>query len=254
MFDELKGKRVLITGASRGIGAAVALRLGANGARVGVHYHASEQAAQQVAAAIHDAGGEAFLIKGDVSRSNEAAAVVDQAAEKMGGLDLLINNAGDLLGRTALDEIDDAQYDRVMDLNARSVVVASRAALAHFRRQGAGNIINTSSLAARNGGGPGASLYASAKAFVSSFTRSMAKELAADNIRVNAVAPGMIVTDFHERHSSEVQLEAARGAIPQGRLGTAEECVGAYLFLATDSLSAYVTGQVIEVNGGQQMP
>ncbi|QJQ96741.1 MULTISPECIES: SDR family NAD(P)-dependent oxidoreductase [Halomonadaceae] len=254
MFEELKGKRVLITGASRGIGAAVARRLGALGCHVAVHYHASEMAASQVVEEIRSAGSEAFVLKGDVSRSQQAVAVVDGAAERLGGLDLLINNAGDMLGRVALGDIDDAHYDRVMDLNARSVVMASRAALAHFKRQGVGNIIHTTSIAARNGGGFGAGLYASSKGFVSTLTRSMAKELAADNVRVNAVAPGTIATDFHERHSNAAHLDAARVSIPQGRLGSAEECVGAYLFLATDALSGYVTGQVIEVNGGQLMP
>lgn len=254
MFDEWKGKRVLITGASRGIGAAVARQLGALGARVAVHYHASEAPADEVVAAILEAGGEAFTVKGDVSRAAEAARVVDEAASGLGGLDVLINNAGDMLGRVSLDEMDDAQYDRVMDLNARSVVMASRAALPHFRRQGSGNIIHTTSIAARNGGGLGAGLYASAKGFVSTLTRNMAKELAGEHIRVNAVAPGTIATDFHGRHSNEDHLAAARASIPMGRLGTSEECVGAYLFLATDALSGYVTGQVIEVNGGQLMP
>ncbi|MBZ9537589.1 glucose 1-dehydrogenase [Modicisalibacter tunisiensis] len=254
MFESIAGKRILITGASRGIGAAVATRLGALGARVGVHYHASEAAARQVAEAIESAGGEAHLIRGDVSRSATAVAVVDQAAEALGGLDVLINNAGDLLGRVPLAEMDDDQYDRVMDLNVRSVVMASRAAVAHFRRQGGGNLVHTTSIAARNGGGSGVGLYASAKGCVSTLTRAMAKELAADNIRVNAVAPGVIATDFHGRYSSEEQLEAMRATIPMGRLGNAEDCVGAYLFLVNDALSAYVTGQVIEVNGGQLMP
>lgn len=254
MFEEFQGKRVLITGASRGIGAAVARKLGACGARVGVHYFSSEEAARQVAGDIRDAGGEAVLIQGDVSESAKAAEVVGEAVERLGGLDVLINNAGDMLGRVALEDMDDAQYDKVMNLNVRSVIMASRAALPHFRRQGAGNIIHTSSIAARNGGGAGAGLYASAKGFVSTLTRSMAKELATDNIRVNAVAPGTIATDFHQRHSNDTQLEAARGTIPQGRLGTADDCVGAYLFLMSDELSAYVTGQIIEVNGGQLMP
>jgi 3-oxoacyl-[acyl-carrier protein] reductase len=254
MFDEWKGKRVLITGASRGIGAAVARQLGALGAKVAAHYHASEAPAEAVVAAIREAGGEAFTVKGDVSRAGEAARIVDEAASGLGGLDVLINNAGDMLGRVSLDEMDDAQYDRVMDLNARSVVMASRAALPHFRRQGGGNIIHTTSIAARNGGGLGAGLYASAKGFVSTLTRNMAKELAGDNIRVNGVAPGTIATDFHGRHSNEDHMAAARASIPMGRLGTSEECVGAYLFLATDALSGYVTGQVIEVNGGQLMP
>lgn len=254
MFDELKGKRVLVTGASRGIGAAVATRLGGLGCRVAVHYHASEVGAEAVGRAIRDNGGEASLVRGDVSRSAEAMRIVDEAADLLGGLDLLINNAGDMLGRVSLDEMNDEHYDRVMDLNARSVVMASRAALPHFRLAGRGNIIHTGSIAARNGGGPGAGLYASAKGFVTTLTRNMAKELAGDNIRVNAVAPGTIATDFHQRHSSDAQLEAARATIPQGRLGNVEDCVGAYLFLATDALSGYVTGQVIEVNGGQLMP
>ena len=253
MLDEWKGKRVLITGASRGIGAAVAKQLGALGAHVAVHYHSSEAPAEKVVNAICDAGGNAFALKAD-SRTSETQQLVDDAAERLGGLDLLINNAGDMMGRVGLDEMDDDQYDRVMDLNARSVIMASRAALPHFRRAGGGNIIHTTSIAARNGGGGGAGLYASAKGFVSTITRNMAKELAGDNIRVNAVAPGTIATDFHERHSSDAHLAAARASIPMGRLGTAEECVGAYVFLATDTLSGYVTGQIIEVNGGQLMP
>ncbi|WP_163578208.1 SDR family NAD(P)-dependent oxidoreductase [Halomonas faecis] len=254
MLDEWKGKRVLVTGASRGIGAAVARQLGALGAHVAVHYHASAAGAEAVAEEVRTAGGKAITVKGDVSRSTEATRVVDEAAEGLGGLDLLINNAGDMLGRVALDDIDDDRYDRVMDLNARSVVMASRAALPHFRRAGRGNIIHTGSIAARNGGGTGAGLYASAKGFVTTLTRNMAKELAGDDIRVNAVAPGVIATDFHERHSNDAQMEAARASIPMGRLGSAEDCVGAYVFLGSDALSGYVTGQVIEVNGGQLMP
>lgn len=254
MLEEWKGKRVLVTGASRGIGAAVAKRLGALGAHVAVHYHASAEGAEAVAKAIRETGGDAFTLMGDISHSAEATRLVDEAAERLGGLDLLINNAGDMLGRVTLDEMDDAQYDRVMDLNARSVVMASRAALPHFRRAGSGNIIHTTSIAARNGGGLGAGLYASAKGFVSTLMRNMAKELAGEGIRVNGVAPGTIATDFHERHSNDNHIAAARVSIPMGRLGSAEECVGAYVFLGTESMSGYVTGQVIEVNGGQLMP
>lgn len=195
-----------------------------------------------------------MTLKGDLGGSDAAQRVVDEAVGQLGGLDMLINNAGDMLGRATLEEIDDDRYDRVMDLNVRSVVMVSQAALPHLRQAGGGNIIHTSSIAARNGGGPGAGLYASAKGFVSTLTRNMAKELAADGIRVNAVAPGTIATDFHARHSNDDHLAAARASIPMGRLGSAEECVGAYLFLGSESLSGYVTGQVIEVNGGQLMP
>lgn len=140
-----------------------------------------------------------------------------------------------------------------MNLNARSVIVASRAAIPWLKQNG-GFIINTSSIAARNGASGGAGLYGSAKAFVSNVTRGMAKELIGSGIRVNAVAPGVIATPFHERYSTREQLDAALATIPQGRLGTAEDCVGAYLFLASEALSGFVIGQVLEVNGGQLMP
>jgi 3-oxoacyl-[acyl-carrier protein] reductase len=147
----------------------------------------------------------------------------------------------------------DAQYDRVMDLNCRSVIAASRLALPWLKKKG-GFIINTSSVAARNGGGPGAGVYGSAKAFVSNITRGMAKEFIGHRIRVNAVAPGLIATKFHERYSTDEQMKGAVAGIPLGRAGTAEDCVGAYLFLASEALSGYVIGQVIEVNGGNLMP
>jgi len=254
MFEELNAKRFLITGASGGIGAAVAIALGRLGAHVAVHYNSREQAARDVAETINNSGGKGIVVGGDLGDHTTAAAVVNEAAEQLGGLDVLINNAGDMLQRTRLEDIDDDQFDAVMDLNARSVVMASRAALPHFRAKGAGNIIHTTSIAARNGGGNGAGLYAAAKGFVSTLTKTMAKELAGENIRVNAVAPGTIATDFHGRHSNEQHIAAAKASIPLGRLGSAEECVGAYLFLASDQMSQYVIGQIIEVNGGQLMP
>ena len=124
-----------------------------------------------------------------------------------------------------------------------------------MRKQGSGGaVINVTSVAARHGGGPGASLYAGSKGFVSTMTRGLAKELVKDKIRVNAVAPGVITTPFHERYSTPQMLETFKGTIPMGRLGTADECSGAFVYLAADALSGYVTGQIIEVNGGQYMP
>lgn len=254
MFEELQGKRILITGSSTGIGAALARRFGALGARVAVHCNSSRDAAEAVVAEIRKRGGEALLVTGDVTDGAAVEDIVGRAVEGFGGLDVLINNAGAMLGRVLIADVSDEHYERVMDLNARSVLLACRAALPVFRRQGRGNIINTTSVAARTGGGLGVGLYASAKGFVSTLTRALAKEHARDNIRVNAVAPGVIMTPFHERNSTAEQLEAIMHTIPMGRLGTPEECVGAYLFLATDALSAYITGQIIEVNGGQLMP
>jgi 3-oxoacyl-[acyl-carrier protein] reductase len=142
----------------------------------------------------------------------------------------------------------------VVGLNVHAAFALCRAAAPVMRQTGRGSMINTTSIAARTGGGEGVGLYAAAKAFVSSMTRVLARELAPHGVRVNGVAPGVILTDFHERNSTPEQLEGARRSIPLGRLGTSDECVGAYLFLADDLLSGYITGQIIEVNGGQLMP
>jgi 3-oxoacyl-[acyl-carrier protein] reductase len=251
---DLKGRVCLVTGASTGIGAAVARALGAQGARVAVHYNQSKDAANEVVASIKKAGGEGFAIGGDMARVKVVTEVVERTAAHFGRIDVLINNAGSLVKRVPVFDASDDQYDAVMDLNARSVFAACRAVVPHFRKAGRGNIINTTSIAARNGGGYGAVLYASAKGFVSTFTRGLAKELVKDNVRVNAVAPGVIATPFHERFSTAEQIKAMTAMIPMGRLGTSEECVGTYLYLASDTLSGYVTGQVVEVNGGQLMP
>lgn len=252
-IPDLAGKAVLVTGASTGIGAALARALGAQGVLVGVHYNSSKDAAEAVANDVERAGGRAFLARADASSSSEIARAVEDTAKAFGRLDGLVNNAGGMVGRMNYADMDDAYYDKVMDLNGRSVIAASRAAIPHLKRQG-GFIINTTSIAARNGASNGAGLYGSSKALVSNITRGMAKELIGFGIRVNAVAPGVIDTPFHERYSTEAQLKANVATIPQGRMGTAEECVGAYLFLASESLSSYIIGQVIEVNGGQLMP
>ncbi len=253
-IPDLAGKSYLVTGASTGIGAAVARALGAQGAGVAIHYNASGAEAEKVAAAVEAAGGTSFLVKGNAARQGEIAAAVDSAGSHFGKLDGLINNAGSLLGRVPTEKSDEAHDRDVLDLNAHSVVWASRAALPWLRKAGGGVIINTTSIAARNGGGNGAVLYAAAKGFVSTFTHGLAKELVGENIRVNAVAPGVIATPFHERFSTDEQMRGMVDTIPMGRAGTAEDCVGAFLYLASDLLSGYVTGQILEVNGGQYMP
>jgi 3-oxoacyl-[acyl-carrier protein] reductase len=252
-LPDIAGKRVLITGASTGIGAALARAFGAQGAKVAVHYNSSKEAAEAVVADIEAGGGFAVAIRADASDSAALAAAVEEAAEKLGGLDGLISNAGGMVKRVPYAEATDEDYDRIMDLNARSVMVAAKAALPHLKKQG-GFIINTTSVAARNGASGGAGLYGSSKSFVSNVTRGMAKEWIGDDIRVNAVAPGIIDTPFHERYSTPAQMEAMRATIPLGRAAVAEECVGTYLFLASKTLSGYIIGQTIEVNGGQLMP
>lgn len=252
-FSEFRNKKILITGASTGIGAELARAFTKQGAIVGLHYLSSENAAQTVASEIRGEGGRIKLIKADASDSEAMAGAVREAAEVLGGLNGLINNAGGMVRRVPYAEVTDKDYDEIMDLNARSIVVASKEALPFLKEQG-GFIINTTSIAARNGASGGAGMYGSSKAFVSNVTRGMAKEWIEFGIRVNAVAPGVITTPFHERYSTKEQLNAMLATVPQGRLGVAEDCVGAYLFLASKQLAGYVIGQTIEVNGGQLMP
>jgi len=254
MIEDLQGKVVLITGASSGIGAAAARAFGANGASVLVHYHRNADGARQVVADVVAAGGKAIGAPADAFDASSLAALAGAAVDAFGRIDVLINNIGDIVQRVPLAEADDGVIDRVLAVNVRSMLTVTRACIGHFRHQGSGNIINVTSVAARHGGGPGAVLYAASKGFVSTATRGLAKELVRENSRVNAVAPGVIVTPLQDRHSSAQQLEAFRATIPMGRLGTADECAGAFLFLASDALSGYVTGQIIEVNGGQYMP
>jgi 3-oxoacyl-[acyl-carrier protein] reductase len=253
-IDDLRDRACHVTGASTGIGAAVARALAAQGARVAAHYGSNREAAETLAAEAGAAGGEIVVVQRDLSDGRAAGPLVEEAAERLGGLDVLINNAGSPLGRVPIANASDAFYDQVMDLNFRAVFVACRAAVGIMRRQGGGAIVNTTSIAARHGGGPGALLYAAAKSAVSSLTRGLAKELAREDIRVNAVAPGVIATPLHDRLTPPDVMQGFLAAIPMNRAGVPDECVGAYLFLASPSLSGYMTGQIIEVNGGQYMP
>lgn len=251
--EDLRGKRVLVTGSSRGIGAAVGTAFASLGARVALHGSGGSDAAARLALALTAGGTEVYTVTGDFRNPRAVESAVDAAVQALGGLDILVNNAGTMVGRVPLERIGDDFLDEVIDLNLRSVVVACRRALPALRAAGGGAIVNTVSISARTGGSPGSSIYSASKAFVSTFTRSLAAELAPDRIRVNAVSPGTIDTDFHQRYSSPEKLAATAARIPLGRLGTAEDCVGAYLFLASEALSGYITGQVIEVNGGQLM-
>jgi 3-oxoacyl-[acyl-carrier protein] reductase len=250
MFDDLSGRSVLITGASTGIGAAVARGFGRCGACVGVHYHQSGEAAEQVAAEVRAAGGKAAMLQGDVTSKTDLARIVEGHVQAFGRIDVLINNAGDVVRRSAFADLSDELIDQIIALNARAVVTACRLALPHFKRQGHGTIINTTSLAARQAGGPGTAIYTAAKSFAQGLTRFLAREYAPDNIRVNAVAPGLIMTPLQDRNTSREQLEAMARGVPMGRAGQPEDCVGAYLFLASDALSGFITGATIDVNGG----
>lgn len=251
-IDDLRDKRVLVTGASSGIGAALARAFAAQGSKLALHYNSHEAEARALAQKIGAAGAAPVLVRGDLAKRGEAHRVVEAGATGLGGLDVLINNAGGLGERRPIADVDDALFDFVYDLNVRSVFGATRAAIPHFEKCGGGNVINVGSIAGIDGGGSGASVYSSAKAAVHNVTRHLARDLAKQRIRVNTVAPGAIATPFHDRTPKE-RLEAMKNAAPLGRIGEAQDCVGAFLFLASDELSGYITGTIIHVNGGMYM-
>ncbi|HEX6707594.1 MAG TPA: SDR family oxidoreductase [Albitalea sp.] len=253
MRSDLYDKVVLVTGASTGIGAAAALAFAAAGSKVVVHYNASREAAEEVVAEARAAGGSADAVRGDVTQAGAAGRIVAATLALHGRIDVLVNNAGGMVARRRIEEYDEAYLQQVLALNVVHVAMFMHEVIPVMRRQGSGCVINVSSIAARMGGGGGAVLYAGAKGFIATATRGWAKEVVGDGIRVNAVSPGVIATPFHERYSTAEQLSAMQATIPMNRLGSAEDCVGAFLYLASPSQSGYVTGQIIEVNGGQYM-
>lgn len=246
------GEVAWVTGSSTGIGRAVALDLARNGCRVVVHYNSSESEARGVVEEIESSGGEAMLVGGDVSDAGEVKRMVGEIEERFGGVDILVNNAGSLIERRPFAEMTEDLWDQVMDVNLKSVYLVSQAVLPLMQRRGKGRIINVTSVAARNGGSSGSTAYASAKAGVSTFTRSLAKELVSENILVNAVSPGVIATPFHDRFTDPDARESRAKTIPIGREGKPEEVAGVVTFLASPAAD-YLVGEIIEINGGQLM-
>jgi 3-oxoacyl-[acyl-carrier protein] reductase len=247
MFDDLKNKVVVVTGGVTGIGGAASLGFASQGAKVLAQYLGGGPEL----AAIEAAG--ISTVKLDLTEPDAPEQLINHALEMFGRIDVIVNNAGSLVARTPLAELQDDFISKVFDLNCRQLIHCCRIAADFMVKQGSGNIINVTSIAARNGASPGGSVYAGAKGFVSAFTKSLARELVDKNIRVNCVSPGTIHTAFHDRFSTAEKRAATAKTIPMQRLGIADDCTGTFLFLASDKASGYVTGQVVEVNGGQLM-
>jgi 3-oxoacyl-[acyl-carrier protein] reductase len=222
------------------------------GAAVALGYHANPDGAGQVCGAIQAVGGKAVVLRADVRKADEARSLAARAAEALGPIDILINNAGSLVRRTPLAQITGEGWSEVMDLNLTSAMVCTQAVAPGMVERKRGTIVNIVSIAGRNGGGPGAGPYASAKGGLIAFTKSLAKELAPHGVRVNAVSPGVIDTPFHEVFSTPEMIANFVKGIPLGRVGTSRECAMAIAFLASEAAS-YIVGETLEVNGGQLM-
>jgi 3-oxoacyl-[acyl-carrier protein] reductase len=250
MADEFSGKVALVTGASRGIGSATAVALARRGcSRVVAHYNSFRKGAERTAEAVCAAGAACDLIEADLGKMSGIEAFIGRMPE----VDILINNAGSLVKRARLLEFTSELFDEVINLNVKSAWMITQAAVPAMARRGGGCIVNLSSIAARNGGGPGATVYAAAKAAVMTFTKGLAKELAPQGIRVNAVSPGTVDNYFHEKFSNRQILDGVIAMTPAGRLATNEDVADVIVFLCSDA-ARYVHGQTIEVNGGMLAP
>lgn len=236
----------MVTGASRGIGASIACCLATAGAKVGVNYHSSRDAAGQIVEKIADSGGEALLVEGNVAEEASAEAVVKQVTDHWGQIDILVNNAGinrdQLLLRMKLED-----WDEVLDVNLRGAFLCSKFVMPQMIKQRRGRIVNISSVVGLSGN-PGQANYAAAKAGLIGFTKAVAREVASRNVTVNAVAPGFVTTGMVETLSEDTQKQIL-GKIPMGRFGTAEDVSQAVLFLCGDG-AGYITGQVLTIDGG----
>ena len=245
----LEGKVALVTGASRGIGRAVAIQLAQSGADVAVNYSGSEAAAQETVDAILALGRKAIKIKANVANAEEVAAMVEETHKTFGHIDILVNNAG-ITRDGLLMRMKDEDFDAVIDINLKGVYLVTKAVSKIMMKQRAGHIINMTSVVGLMGNA-GQANYAASKAGVIGFTKSCAKELASRGITVNAIAPGFINTDMPDVLPEKVK-EAMVTQIPLGRMAKAEEVAAVTTFLASD-FASYITGQVINVDGGMVM-
>lgn len=242
---KLAGKTAIVTGAGRDIGRAVAIKLASEGANVAINYFSSSKGADETVAAIKEAGGSAIALQGDLNKKADVDALVAKTVETFGSVDVLVNNAGGLIARKTIAEMPVEHWEAVMSLNVTSIFLMTQACLAKMK---SGVIVNLASQAGRDGGGPGAVAYATAKGAVMTMTRGLAKELGPD-IRVNAVCPGMIDTDFHNIHTPDAGRRGFEANAPLKRQGHVDDAANLVLFLACDD-SAFITGTNVDLNGG----
>jgi len=242
---KLQGKTAIVTGGGRDIGRAAALKLASEGAAVAINYFSTGKGADEAVAEITESGGKAFAMQGDLTKQADVDALVARTVSDFGSVDVLVNNAGGLIARKTIAEMEPEHWQAVMDLNVTSTFLMVKTCLPHM---GKGAIVNLASQAGRDGGGTGAVAYATSKGAIMTMTRGLAKELGPD-IRVNALCPGMIDTDFHNIHTPDAGRRGYEANAPLKRQGTVEDTANLVLFLACDD-SAFMTGTNVDINGG----
>lgn len=247
-MSEFEGKTVLITGSSRDIGRACAIKFGKQGANVVINYNSNKDAADEAVSAVEAAGGKAIAVKADVTKQSEVDALVTATVDAFGDeIHVLVNNAGGLVARKKLPEMDEEFLNWVMQLNFTSAFMVTQAVVPHMPKGSA--IVNLGSLAGRDGAGGGATAYGASKGALMTWTRGLAKEIGPDGIRVNGLAPGMIDTTFHDTFTPDAARRNVEASVPLRRQGTSEDCANLVLFLASDA-SSYITGANVDINGG----
>jgi 3-oxoacyl-[acyl-carrier protein] reductase len=246
----LKGKRAFVTGASQGIGVAIAEGLIDAGADVCLHCFQSDARPRELAKRAESAGQRALVLRADLRRESEATDVVNQATQFLGGLDVLINNAGSLVARRKLEEVDIEFWDEVIRINLTAMMFVTRAAVPALVKAGASSVVNIASLAGRKGGHGGSLVYSSAKGAMITWTRALAAELGPRGVRVNCVAPGLILgTRFHDTHTTKESADETVRGIPLGRGGNSEDVARPVVYLASE-YDGFITGATLDINGG----
>ena len=250
MKNKITNKNVLITAGAQGIGESITKHFIDNGANVAIHYFSSATTADKLVKYAESKGQKAVAISGDLTKEEDADTIVKKTAETLGGLDILINNAGSLVARNLLSEMETNFWHKVMDINLTSMMFVTRAAGSYLAKNENSSIVNLASLAGRKGGHPGSLAYATSKGAILTFTRALATEYGPQGTRVNAVAPGLILgTSFHNTHTTKESADETTAGIPIQRAGNAADVARAVVYLASE-YDGFITGATLDINGG----
>ncbi len=250
MNTKLKNKSVLITAGAQGIGEAITRQFVDSGANVAIHYFSSADTATSLMEYAHSKGQKAMIVRGDLTNESDAKSVIDATVETLGGLDILINNAGSLVARRRINDIDTEFWNKVMDINLTSMLYVTKAASRHLTKNDNSSIVNLASLAGRKGGHAGSLAYSTSKGAILTFTRALSSELGPEGVRVNAVAPGLILgTSFHNTHTTKESADKTISGIPIAKAGNPDDVARAVLYLASE-YDGFITGATLDINGG----